>query len=92
MSRNRSLFGLLALVGVLVVAASAPASAEFFTCNQRPGQLLYSYTGTPDQYFSHRRRYSAPRYRSRASRTYSARPHRRHTNPYYGDTRYWNGR
>ena len=33
----------------LTVAAAAPASAEFFNCNQRPGQLLYSYSGSPRQ-------------------------------------------
>ena len=92
MSRIRSLFGLLALLGVLVVAAPAPASAEFFTCNQRPGQVLYSYSGTPDQYIRRQHRYSAPRYQSRASRTYSARPQRRRAGSNYGDARYWNGR
>jgi len=92
MSRNRSLFGLLALIGVLMAVSSAPASAEFFNCNQRPGQLLYSYTGTPDQYLSRQRRYSAPRYQSRASHSYSTRSQRRRTSSYYGDTRYWNGR
>ena len=36
MSRINSLFGLLALIGALVVVSSAPASAEFFSCNERP--------------------------------------------------------
>ena len=88
--RTNSLFGLLALIGALVVLAG-PASAEFFTCTQRPGQLLYSYNGTPDQYISRQRRYSTPRYSPSYSRSYSSRSHRRNTR-YYGDTRYWNGR
>ena len=92
MTRNRSLFGLLALIGALTVVYSSSASAEFFTCNQRPGQVLYSYAGTPDAYIRRQHRsYSAPRYSSRPTRTYAARPHRRHTT-YYNDTRYWNGR
>lgn len=92
MSRIRSLSCLLALIGGLVVVASVPASAEFFNCNQRPGQLLYSYTGTPDQYSGRRYRSSSQRYHSRAPRYYSTRPQRRHASSYYGSTRYWNGR
>ena len=87
MSRNRSLFGLLVLAGALLAASSIPAAAEFFSCKDRPGQLLYSYTGTPDQYIRRQHRYSsrqfnhghsAPRYSRRAT--------------YSGDSRYWNGR
>ncbi len=91
MSRTRSLFGLLALIGGLVVASTVPASAEFFNCNQRPGQLLYSYNGTPDQYTGRQRRYSTPRYSSSYNRYYAPRSQRRHST-YYSDTRYWNGR
>lgn len=88
MSRNRSLYGLLMLVGVLLAVSSIPAAAEYFSCNDRPGQVLYSYTGTPDQYIRRQRRYSAPRsYRRHYSR--AARHSRR---AYYGSTRYWNGR
>ena len=91
MSRNRSLFGLLALTGALMAASVSSASAEFFSCNQRPGQVLYSYSGTPDAYISRQQRhYSAPRYRSSSSR-YSSTPRRRHAT-YYSDSRYWNGR
>ena len=91
MSRICSLFGLLALIGGLAVATSVPASAEFFSCNQRPGQVLYSYTGTPDRYVRRQHRASAPRYSSSSSRYYSAQPQRRHTTRYSG-TRYWNDR
>lgn len=90
MSRNRSLFGLLALIGALMAASVSSASAEFFTCNQRPGQVLYSYTGTPGQYVGRQRRYSPRRYSSSSSRYYTT-PRRRHAT-YYSDTRYWNGR
>lgn len=87
MSRNRSLFGLLALAGALLAMSSIPAAAEFFSCNQRPGQVLYSYTGTPDQYIRRQRRYSARRYSRRATTQW----HRRRAT-YSGATRYWNGR
>jgi hypothetical protein len=97
MVRSPSLFGpmaFLALIGVLVVAFSAPASAEFFSCNQRPGQVLYSYSGTPDQYTGRRHNYSAPRYYGRSYGQYyraGSSHYRRHAT-YYGDARYWNGR
>jgi hypothetical protein len=87
MSRNLSLFGLLALVGVLVAASSIPAAAEFFNCNQRPGQLLYSYTGTPDRYVRRQPHYSAPR----SSQRYTTQQHRRRAT-YSNEARYWNGR
>ena len=48
MSRISSLIGLAAAIGALGIVSAAPASAEFFGCNDRPGQLLYSYNGTPD--------------------------------------------
>lgn len=88
MSRIHSLFGLLALIGALMVVFSAPASAEFFGCKDRPGQLLYSYTGTPDAYIRRRQRGSAPR---SYSRRYSTSRRQRHAT-YYGSARYWNGR
>jgi hypothetical protein len=94
MVRSPSLFGLLALIGILVVAFSAPASAEMFTCHDRPGQLLYSYNGTPSQFTGRRHRYSAPRYYSRSSSHYyraGSSRYRRHAT-YYSDSRYWNGR
>ena len=79
-------FGLLILA--LCLGTTVPASAEFFNCNQRPGQLLYSYSGSPSQYGSrsYSRRtisdYSAqrsrPRYQAQAS--------------YFGARHYWNDR
>ena len=90
MSRILSLFGLLALIGATWVVSSAPASAEFFGCNDRRGQVLYSYSGSPDSYVQRQRRYSAPRYSY--SRDYSAQQRQRRHATYYGDTRYWNGR
>ena len=86
--------GLLALTALLVVAFSAPASAEFFSCNQRPGQLLYSYSGTPDQYIRRQRNYGRPRHSRRSASRYhraGSSRYRRHA-AYYGDARYWNGR
>ncbi|HZD89608.1 MAG TPA: hypothetical protein VE224_05880 [Pseudolabrys sp.] len=92
MSRTSILLGFIAIVGVLATISAAPASAEFFGCNDRPGQLLYSYNGTPDAYISRRHRYGAPRSYSRStSRDYRAPRHRRHVT-YYGDMRYWNSR
>ncbi len=68
MSRIRSLFGLLALIGALTAVYSSSASAEFFGCNDRRGQVLYSYSGTPDGYVRRQHRtYSAPRYSSQYS-------------------------
>ncbi len=92
MVRRLCQFGLLALTGTLVAAFSVPASAEFFSCNQRPGQVLYSYSGTPDQYIRRQHRDSAPRSDS-YSRYYraGAQRYRRHAT-YYSDRRYWNGR
>lgn len=87
MSRHRSLFDLLALAGALLAAFSVPAAAEFFSCKDRPGQLLYSYTGTPDQYIRRQHRSSAPHYRHR----YTPPRHSRRA-AYSGDARYWNGR
>jgi DNA topoisomerase IB len=46
-------FALLAGVLALTLGAVAPASAEFFGCHDKPGQLLYSYSGTPRSYHSH---------------------------------------
>jgi hypothetical protein len=42
--------GLGLIGGFLAVTAAAPASAEFFNCKQKPGQVLYSYSGSPSQY------------------------------------------
>ncbi len=47
--------GLVVLAGALALslAVAAPASAEMFTCHDKPGQVLYSYSGSPDSYRSH---------------------------------------
>lgn len=89
MSRNRSLFSLLALAGALLATSSIPAAAEFFSCNDRPGQLLHSYTGTPDRYIRSQSRYRAPRSYTRRYST-TQRHSRRTTSS--GSARYWNGR
>jgi hypothetical protein len=39
-------FALIGLVVVLTVGAIAPASAEFFGCNDRPGRVLSSSTSS----------------------------------------------
>ena len=56
-----TVLGLTALA--LTLGASAPASAELFTCHQRPGQVLYSYGGSPTQY-GNRSSSSSQRYTS----------------------------
>jgi hypothetical protein len=80
-------FGLL--LAALSLGATVPASAEFFNCNQRPGQVLYSnsYSGSPGQYSGSRTTssrytasYSASRSRYQAHASYS------------GSRHYWNDR
>jgi hypothetical protein len=87
-------FGLLAAISALTLGAVAPASAEMFTCHDKPGQVLYSYSGTPDSYRS-RRNYSRAGDSSYASTTdYAA--HTRYYRAgssratYYRSQRYWN--
>ena len=67
---------LLAGIAALSLAAVAPASAEFFSCHDKPGQLLYSYNGTPDSYRS-RHNYSptSSSYRAYGSTDYAAPTH-----------------
>jgi hypothetical protein len=79
--------GLLVLASTL--GASAPASAELFTCHQRPGQVLYSYSGSTGQY-GNRSSSSSQRYTSdfaassrRQSQTHATSGSSRH---------YWNDR
>ena len=43
----RAGFGLLAGILVLSFGSAAPASAEFFGCHDKPGQVLAVYGGTP---------------------------------------------
>ena len=69
--------GVLAGVAALSLAAMAPASAEFFSCHDKPGQLLYSYNGTPDGFRSHSN-YS----RARSSRAYGSTDYAAHTRYY----------
>ena len=70
---DRAGYGLLA--GSLALALSAaPAAAELFTCHDRPGQVLYSYSGTPSDYHG-RQNYSYSR--------------RRYTEDYAAHTRYY---
>ena len=77
-------FGLV----ILALTLGGAASAEFFNCNQKPGQLLYSYSGTPGQY-SGRRSYS-----SRTTSDYSAqsRPRYQSHATYSSSRHYWNDR
>jgi len=80
-------YGLLAASLALALSA-APAAAEMFTCHDRPGQVLYSYNGTPSDY--HGRNYSS---RWRQTDGYSARTRyyragSSHT-AYYGSRRLW---
>jgi hypothetical protein len=71
----------------LTFGAVSPVSAEFFNCNQKPGQLLYSYNGSPSDYGSRHSRSSSPRY----SRDYYPQSSRRHYQShatYFGSRRY----
>jgi len=79
-------FGLLA--SALTLAASAPASAELFTCHQRPGQVLYSYSGAPGQY-GNRSSSSGQRYTSdfAASSRRQIQSHASYTSRHYGNDR-----
>jgi hypothetical protein len=81
-------FGGGLLVGTLALSLSAaPASAEMFTCHDKPGQVLYSYKGTPSDYRG--RNYS----RRRTTDDYAA--HTRYYRAdsshasYYGSRRSW---
>ena len=82
-------FGLiLALVLALSLAATVPASAEFFNCNQKPGQLLYSYSGSPGQYGS---RTSSRRYTTDYSAQSSRQRYQAHAS-FFGSRHYGNDR
>lgn len=68
---NRAGFGLLA--GMVALGLSAvPASAEFFGCRDKPGQLLYSYSGSPGGYHSRSSGSSASYSSGRTTSDYSA--------------------
>jgi hypothetical protein len=81
-------FGLVILA--LTLGAAAPASAEFFNCNQRPGQLLYSYSGSPSNYGS-RSSSSSRRYTSDYSAQSSRQRYQAHAS-YFGSRHYGNDR
>ncbi len=90
-------FGLLGSVLTLSFAMAAPAAAEMFTCHDKPGQVLYSYEGTPDSYRSRGKHYS----HVSSSRAYGGTDYSAHTRYYRaGSTpathsrarRYWHKR
>jgi len=81
-------FGLVILA--LTMGAAAPASAEFFNCNQRPGQLLYSYSGSPGNY-GNRSSSSSRRYTSGYSAQSSRQRYQAHAT-YFGSRHYGNDR
>ena len=81
-------FGLVILA--LTMGAAAPASAEFFNCNQRPGQLLYSYSGSPSNY-GNRSSSSSRRYTSDYSAQSSRQRYQAHAT-YFGSRHYGNDR
>lgn len=47
MAKGRLGLGLGALVIAFSIGATAPASAEFFGCNDKPSKVVYSYAGKP---------------------------------------------
>jgi len=77
--------GILALA--LTLGAVAPAWAEFFNCNQRPGQLLYSYNGSLGDY-------GRQTYSRRYTNEFAAQSTRRSYQhaAYFGARHYWNDR
>ena len=79
------------LIVVLSLAATVPASAEFFNCNQRPGQVLYSYSGSPSQYGGSRTSSSSRRYTSDYSAQSSRQRYQAHAT-YFGSRHYGNDR
>jgi hypothetical protein len=78
------------LILALSLAVTVPASAEFFNCNQRPGQLLYSYSGAPSTYGS-RSVSSSRRYTSDYSAQSSRQRYQAHAT-YFGSRHYGNDR
>jgi len=64
--------GLVAAILALGAGAVTPASAEFFGCNDKPGRVLYSYTGAPRAYSARHTHDFAAQTRSRhAHATYA---------------------
>ena len=74
--------GILALG---LMAAVTPASAEMFTCHDRPGKVLAVYSGSPGNYGSrsHSRAYTSD---------YSSRQRYQAHATYVGSRHYWNDR
>jgi hypothetical protein len=74
------------MASALTLGVSAPASAELFTCHQRLGQVLSTYSGSPGQYGN---RSSSQRYTSdfAASPRRQAQSHASYTSRHYGNDR-----
>ena len=53
MPRNWTFLGLLALILVISAGMLAPASAEFFGCNDKPGKVLASYASASGGGYTH---------------------------------------
>jgi hypothetical protein len=83
--------GLLGGILALTCGAVSPASAEFFNCHQKPGQVLYSYNGSPSDYGSRRSGYSSRYSRSDYYPQSSRRNYQSHAT-YSGSRRYWDDR
>ena len=81
-------FGLVAGISALTFGAVTQASAEMFTCHDRPGQVLAVYNGSSSQYGSrsYSRRYSSDYSAQRPRPRYQA-----HVS-YYSSRRSWNDR
>jgi hypothetical protein len=62
-----------------------PASAELFTCHQRPGQILSTYSGSPSQYGNRSSSYSQ-RYTNDFAAS-SRRPQLSYSSRHYGNDR-----
>jgi hypothetical protein len=81
--------GLGLLAGVLALSAITSASAEMFTCHDRPGQVLAVYNGSPSTYGS--RSYSR-HYSSNYSAQSYRRSYQRHATIFAASRHYWNDR
>ena len=80
-------------LGILALTvAAAPASAEFFNCNQRPGQLLYSYSGSPSNYGSRSASSGASRHYTSDYSAQSSRQRYQAHATYFGSRHYGNDR
>jgi hypothetical protein len=82
--------GVLAGMLGLTFGSLTPASAEFFGCHDKRGQLLYTYNGTPSSYRS--RSYSNSRYSTNLSAQRLRYGTRHSPATYFHSRRYWNDR